>query len=215
MTAAPAGAGTTVAARDPDRPSPVPGRLLPEAIRMLSAFAGLGAGMLSFGISSTLLASGGSPWSWAGALAAAAWGIGLTAWAVQSLRFGNPVWSVVMVRLVAVSVCLHIASVIHGIWWVPASARSLDVAGLSALALDLALVGSLGWLARHGAPRGAPAAIPRLLVACCRPSSRPPSRSPLSPPRVSPRPPPGSTPSRMANTAAHRSRAPPGTTTDS
>ncbi|WP_427007377.1 hypothetical protein [Pseudarthrobacter sp. H2] len=157
--AAPAGEGRTVPARDPDRPSPPPGRLLPEAIRMLSAFAGLGAGTLSFGISSTLLTSAGSPWSWAGALAAAVWGIVLTAWAIQSLHFGNPVWSGVMIRLVAVSVLMHIASVIHGIWWVPASARSLDVAGLSALALELALVGSVGWLARHGARRGAPAAI--------------------------------------------------------
>jgi hypothetical protein len=157
--AAPTGEGMTVPAGDAECPSPAPGALLPEAIRMLSAFAGLGAGTLSFGISSTLLASAGSPWSWAGVLAAAAWGIALTVWAVQSLRFRTPIWSGAVVRLVPVAVLAHLAAVIHGLGWVPAPARTLDLAALSALALELVLLASAGWLARNGLLRSGPPAV--------------------------------------------------------
>ena len=171
--AAPAGEGLTVPTRDPNSISPAPGALLPEAIRMLAAFAGLGAGTLSFGISSTLLASAGSPGSWAGVLASAAWGIALTAWAVQQLRFRTPAWSGAVVRLLPVSALAHLAAVVYGLWWTPSLERALDLAAISALALDLVLAGSAGWLARKGLldsgpPVGAPAAgrlLPALLAA--------------------------------------------------
>lgn len=174
MTAAvPAGGGMTVPAPDPNSPSPAPGALLPEAVRMLAAFAGLGAGMLSFGISSTLLASAGSPGIWAGAIAAAAWGTVLTAWAVQRLRLQAPGWSGAVIRLAPVSVLVHVAAVIHGLWWLPASSRTLDLAAMSALALNLVFAGSVGWLARQrllgsGPPAVAPAPgrlLPALIMA--------------------------------------------------
>lgn len=154
--AAPAGEGMTVPARDQGIPSPAPGALLPEAIRMLAAFAGLGAGMLGFAISSTLLASAATPWAWAVALAAAAWGTALTLWAIQCLRFRPTGWSGLVIRLVPVSVLVHIAAVIHGLWWVPAPDRTLDLAALSALALNLILAGAAGWLARKGYLGGGP-----------------------------------------------------------
>lgn len=157
--AAPAGKGMTVPARTPEAPFPVPGALLPEAIRMLAAFAGLGAGMLSFAIGSTMTASAGSPWGWAGVLVAAAWGIVLTLWAVQCLRFRSPGWSRLVVRMVPVSVVVHLLVVIHGLWWVPAPVRTLDLAALSALALNLVLAGAAGWLARTGRLGGGPPAV--------------------------------------------------------
>jgi len=148
----PAAAGETVPLRVTDGPVPVRAPLLPEAVRSLAAFAGLGAGTLSFGISATLTASTGSAWTVTGALGAGAWGIALMVWAALSLRRGAPVWPALTLRVVPVAVLLHVAGVAHGIWWAGGSPRSLNGTALSAAALELILLSAVGWLTRRTAP---------------------------------------------------------------
>jgi hypothetical protein len=113
---------------------------------MLAAFAGIGAGAVSFGISSTLAFGAGSGWAWAGVVAAACWGVASTGWAVQSLRLGRIVSRRRIVVASVLAVLVHVAAVVIGVWWVPAGGRTLDVAALSALGLELILLGSVGWL---------------------------------------------------------------------
>lgn len=125
--------------------------VLPEAVRMLSAFAGIGAGTVSFGISSTLAISAGSVWAWAGVVAAAAWGIVLAGWSIQSLRRGRIVSQRRIVAAGALAALVHVVTVVNGVWWIPASARTLDVAALSTLVLELFMLGSVGWLSSHDA----------------------------------------------------------------
>lgn len=149
-------------------PGQSPVRARTETVRIMAAFAGLGAGTLSFGTSSTLLGAAPNVLVVTGTLAAAAWGVTLCIWAVQSLRRGRPAWAGKMARLVSLAVLVHLAAVAQGIWWVDGgSARFLDITALSAAASELLLLGSLGWLFRQDirahAGAGAPAAG-RLLI---------------------------------------------------
>lgn len=120
--------------------------VLPEAVRMLAAFAGIGAGAVSFGINSTLGFGAVSGWAWVGAAAAAGWGIAVTGWAVQSLRLGRIVSRRRIVVASVLAGLVHVTTIFIGVWWVPAGGRTLDVAALSALGLELILLGSVGWL---------------------------------------------------------------------
>lgn len=131
-------------------PGLFPARARTEAARILSAFAGFGAGTLSFGLSSTLLGAAGAIGAMTGAFAAALWGLTLFVWSVQTLRRGEPAWAGLMARLVLAAVIVHLAGVAHGIWWVGGgSARFLDITALSAAASELLLLGALGWLMRQ------------------------------------------------------------------
>lgn len=147
MNHAPAAATT---AQVPDN-SPVHARggVLAEAVKILAAFAGLGAATLSFGTSATLLTTTAGPWAIAGTVISGLWGAALTVWAVQSLRNGTPVWPRAVLRVASAGVVLHLAAVAAGIWWTGGSARSLNVTALSAAALELILLGSVGWLDRQ------------------------------------------------------------------
>ena len=161
--------GPTAPLRDLDNPGPVRPALLTEAVRVLAAFAGLGAGILSFGISSTLLTSTAGPWTITGPVAATAWGAALMVWSVQSLRRGAPAWPGAVVRVVPAAVALHLGAVAHGIWWAGESPPSLNGTALTAAALELILLGAVGWLNRRttlpaGPAMVRPAAGPLLIV---------------------------------------------------
>lgn len=147
MNPAPA-AEATVPVPD-DSLVPVRGVLLAEAVRAFATFASLGAATLSFGTSATLLTTAPSPWTIAGTVAAGLWGAALMVWAVQSLRTGAPVWTRAVLRVVPAAVFLHLAVVALRIWWAGGSPRSLDGTALSAAALELILLGCVGWLARQ------------------------------------------------------------------
>lgn len=149
-------AGTTVQVPD-DSLAPVRGGLLAETLRTLAAFAGLGAATVSFGTSATLLTTAPSPWTIAGTVAAGLWGAALMVWALQSLRTGAPVWSRAVLRLAPAAVFLHLTAVAHAIWWAGRSPRSLDGTALSSAALELILLGCVGWLARQTTSPGHPA----------------------------------------------------------
>ena len=143
------GTGAAAVPVPDDSVAPVQGWLLAEAVKTLAAFAGLGAATLSFGSSATLLTTAVSPWTMAGTVAAGLWGAVLTVWAVQSLRKGAPVWPRAVLRVAPAGVFLHLAAVAHAIWWAGRSPRSLDGTDLSAAALELILLGCVGWLARQ------------------------------------------------------------------
>ncbi|UUL75425.1 hypothetical protein NG819_14580 [Pseudarthrobacter sp. Fe7] len=161
-----AAAGASVGVRAHRDAAPGRGGLLPEAVVVYSAFAGLGAATVSFGICSTLLTTAtASPWALTGTIIAGLWGTALIGWAVRCLRHGAPAWPWVILRVAPVAVFLHLASVAHGIWWAGESARSLDGAALSAAALELILLACVGWLARQSRPdKRRPAAGPLLMA---------------------------------------------------
>ncbi|GAC1449519.1 MAG: hypothetical protein PVSMB10_01580 [Pseudarthrobacter sp.] len=152
-----------------DSPAPLRGGVLTETVKILAAFAGLGAATLSFGTSAALLTTTAGPWTIAGTVVAGLWGAALTVWALQSLRKGAPVWTGPVLRVAPAGVFLHLAAVAVGIWWPGGSPRSLNETALSAAALELILLGCVGWLARQTSHPGRPS-IPhptagRLLMA--------------------------------------------------
>ena len=167
MNSAPAPA--TTAQVPVDGLVPVRRGVLAEAVGILAAFAGLGAATLSFGTSATLLTTAPVPWTLAGTVAAGLWGAALMAWAVQSLRAGAPVWGRAVLSVAPAGAFLHLAGVAVGIWWPGESPRSLNGTALSAAALELILLGCVGWLARQTCHPGRPAnphpAAGRLLMA--------------------------------------------------
>ena len=141
---------------------PKPG-ILVESVRLLAAFAGLGAATLSFGTSATLITATAGLLTIGGAVVTGFWGTALTAWAVQSLRKGTPAWPQAALRTVPAGAALHLATVAAGVWWSGNSPRSLDITALSAAGLELILLGCLGWLSRQrldsGDHRPAPGAL--------------------------------------------------------
>ncbi|MBT2566235.1 hypothetical protein J7I84_06935 [Arthrobacter sp. ISL-85] len=152
-------AGKLLPVTEPAAPAPARVPVLPEAVTILAGFAGIGAGTLSFGISSTLLSASLTPGTITGAGVTVLWGIGLMVWAVQSLRRGSPAWFRAVLRTVPVAVVLHLAAVAVGIWAPGPAPRFLDGAALSAAALELMILGSVGWLARQPTPGAGPAPV--------------------------------------------------------
>lgn len=120
-----------------------------EAVKILAAFAGIGAGTISFGISTTLLGAARTPWSITGAGISILWGLGLIIWAAQDLRRRHQSPFRAVLRLVPVAAFFHLAAVAAGIWAPGQSLRTLDGAALSCAALELIILASLGWLGRH------------------------------------------------------------------
>lgn len=146
-----------------DMPAQAGGGILVDSVRLLATFAGLGAATLSFGTSATLITATAGVWIITGAVVASLWGAALTAWAVQSLRKGTPVWPQAALRTIPAGAALHLATVAAGVWWPGNSPRSLNITALSAAALELILLGCLGWLSRQsldsGDRRPAPGAL--------------------------------------------------------
>ncbi|MDQ6751875.1 MAG: hypothetical protein M3017_00305, partial [Actinomycetota bacterium] len=145
--------------------------LLPESVRLFSALAGIGAAALTFGLCSNLVAAGVqstagggvpqwlSPIEFAAAAPVAGWAVFLLLWAVQSLRRGTAAWPLVIARVLPVAAAVQLASLLYGLWQLPFSRRSFDLTSASALVLELAILGALGWLRRKDGAASASAEI--------------------------------------------------------
>jgi hypothetical protein len=71
--------------------------------------------------------------------------------------------------VVPAAVALHLGAVAHGIWWAGESPPSLNGTALTAAALELILLGAVGWLNRRttlptGPAMVGPSAGPLLIV---------------------------------------------------
>ncbi|MDJ0358000.1 hypothetical protein [Paenarthrobacter sp. PH39-S1] len=143
---------------------PATAALLPETVRLFTGFAAFGAAALTFGLSSNLLAAalGGNPTGapgtttvavpaeLAGAVIVAAWGVCLLLWAIRSLRRGVAAWPVLTTRILPIAVAVQLLGIIYGLWQLPMANRSFDLSAACAFILELAMLGSLGWLHRTG-----------------------------------------------------------------
>ncbi len=150
--------------------------LLPEAVRLFTGFAGLGAAAVIFGLSSNLVAAAvqdfGSTASESGSTTAASvlglaaavivgvWALCLLLWAMGSLRSGAPVWPLLTGRLLPAAVALQLGALIYGLWQLPAANRTFDLSSACAVVLELAILGSIGWLRRSSGPDRSTAAEP-------------------------------------------------------
>ncbi|MBG0739233.1 hypothetical protein IV500_07495 [Paeniglutamicibacter antarcticus] len=150
--------------------------LLPEAVRLFTGFAGLGAAAVTFGLSSNLVAAAvqefGPTASESGSTTAAsalglvaavivgAWALCLLLWAIATLRNGSPVWPLLTGRLLPAAVTLQLGAIIYGLWQLPAANRTFDLSSACSVVLELAILGSVGWLRRGGDPAGWTAAEP-------------------------------------------------------
>ncbi|MCY0904649.1 hypothetical protein [Arthrobacter sp. H14-L1] len=150
--------------------------LLPEAVRLFTGFAGIGAAAVIFGLSSNLVAAAvqeaGSTAAQSGSTTAAAalgvaaavvvgaWALCLLLWSIGSLRRGAPVWPLLTGRLLPAAVALQLGAIIYGLWQLPAANRTFDRSSACAVVLELAILGSVGWLRRRGGPDQPTAAAP-------------------------------------------------------
>ncbi len=142
--------------------------LLPEAVRLFTGFAGIGAAAVIFGLSSNLVAAAvreaGSTAARSGSTTAAAalglaaavlvgvWALCLLLWSIGSLRRGVPIWPLLTNRLLPAAVVLQLGALIYGLWQLPSANRTFDLSSACAVVLELAILGSVGWLRRSGGP---------------------------------------------------------------
>lgn len=118
-------------------------------VRLVTGFAGFGAGSVNLAISSSFLAGGASgPAALLAGVAACLWGAGLLAGTVAFLakdRLAGNRWAR---YALAGAAATHVAAIAF-----PISATSrLSLTQLSALLLTLMIIASLGWLQRHSTP---------------------------------------------------------------
>lgn len=150
---------------------PVKLQFLPEAVRLFTALAGLGAGVLTLGLSSNVLVSGQQPPAadggqlpglpglpgLAAAVLLAAAAVSLICWSVQSLRADTLAWQRAMRGVLPAAVALELAVLIYGLWQLPVSNRRFDLTLACTIILELAILGCAGWLRRHRPPQQQPA----------------------------------------------------------
>lgn len=137
--------------------SAVAAPLMPTAVRLLTAFAGLGAAICTFGLASNVLAqttvqgiaSATAAWpaalAWPAAAAVAVWAIALTVWAIGSFRAQRPIRPLLAVRILAGITVLNIVALLAQFLQ-----RHVDGTLLATFVLELVILGSLGWLSRKG-----------------------------------------------------------------
>jgi hypothetical protein len=119
------------------------------AVRLLTGFAGFGAGSLNLAISSSVFAASAGPAAppavFAGTVAGA-WGLALLAGAVMFLardRLAGGPWAR---YVLASAAAVHLAAI--AFTPVAPAAANLSLTQLSALLLTLMIIASLGWLRR-------------------------------------------------------------------
>jgi hypothetical protein len=140
---------------------------LPEAVRLFAALAGIGAGALTLGLSSNLLASalqfaagGGAGWmpalpalpGFAAAAVVATAAVLLLLWAVKSLRGDTLAWQLPVRRVLPLAVALQLTLLVLGLWQLPVSGRRFDLTLACTIVLELAILACAGWLHRRNAP---------------------------------------------------------------
>lgn len=119
-----------------------------SSVRLVTGFAGFGAGSVNLAISSSFLAAGSpGPAGLLAGVAAGLWGAALLAGAVAFLakdRLAGNRWAR---YALAGAAAAHLAAIAF-----PTSTTSgLSLTQLSALLLTLMIIASLGWLQRHSA----------------------------------------------------------------
>ena len=125
-------------------------QITPQAhpsVRLLTGFAGFGAGSVNLAISSSLFAAApgaGEPDRLAGAVVAGLWGLSLLAAAVLFLARDRPTGGRWTRYALAAAAVAHLAAIAF-----PASSTpGLRLTQLSALLLTLMIIAMLGWLGR-------------------------------------------------------------------
>lgn len=120
-----------------------------RSVRLVTGFAGFGAGTLNLAISSSFFAAGSpEPAGLLAGVAAGLWGAALLAGAVAFLakdRLAGNRWPR---YALAGAAAAHLAAIAF-----PSSTSGLGLTQLSALLLTLMILASLGWLQRDGALR--------------------------------------------------------------
>ncbi|MHA7174929.1 hypothetical protein [Arthrobacter monumenti] len=144
------------------------GTVMSEATRLLAAFAGFGAALLTFGISSNLVyaSSGFSLVTYPSAVLAGLWALGLVAWSIMTMRRGVVLWVKPMVSLLSFTSLVLLGSLVHEVWISTSESSEFDATVAGALALQLIMLAAIGYLRRLG-PRPASGSLPaaKLLLA--------------------------------------------------
>jgi hypothetical protein len=117
-------------------------------VRLVSGFAGFGAGSVSLAISSSLFtaAAVGRPLLLVPAIATALWGTALLGWTVAGLRRGSFPWPRLSAALLLTAAALHVLSIIGG---GGTDLAGLNISHLAALLLTLSIVAAQAWLRRQ------------------------------------------------------------------
>lgn len=131
-----------------------------ELASLCVGIAALGIAALSSAASSSLVASLNGTvglatwWGWALTVGSVAWAGTALLYAFSTLRSGNPPLTGVAVRVVGLAAFIHLATVLIGLWSVPAESRYLDVTVASLVILELTIVALMGW--RHNKDKRTP-----------------------------------------------------------
>ncbi|MBQ1444424.1 MAG: hypothetical protein IIZ13_11325 [Renibacterium sp.] len=135
--------------------------LAPAAVRMLAAFAGLGAAVTSYGLASNLLATAtvqqnAPAWlAWPAAALAAGWASAVLYWSIVSFRAQRPLRPGLALRAMAAAVALEVL-----VLFTELGQRRLDGTLAATILLELVLLGSVGWLQRRHPAASGPASAP-------------------------------------------------------
>lgn len=152
--------------QQPDR-TPT-GAVLREAVRLLTAFAGFGAALLTFGISSNLVyaSSEFGAAAYPAATVAGLWALCLVAWSILIMRQGAIVLVKPIVSLLCFTSVVLLGFLVHQVWVSTLESSQFDATVAGALALQLIMLGAVGYLRRLG-PRPTSGSLPagKLLLA--------------------------------------------------
>ncbi|MFC9351037.1 hypothetical protein [Arthrobacter sp. NPDC057013] len=126
-----------------------------DAVRLVAAFAGLGAAAVNLAVASSLFGAAGPalPVRAAGAAAALLWGTSLLGWTVAGLRrsrFPLPRTSAILLPAAA---AVHVVAIILG---AGGGMAGLGISHLAAVLLTLMILAATSWLGRRspGVPGG-------------------------------------------------------------
>lgn len=140
------------AAPDLDAPAQQHGQLratpvLPEAVRLLATFAGLGAASVACGLSSNFIfAFPALGWpAYPAAALSGGWAVYLAVWSVRTMR-GNKACAGWTTALLSATSLICLLAVVYSVWLTPEG--SLDLTTVSLGALQLIMLCALGYLRR-------------------------------------------------------------------
>lgn len=124
--------------------------VLPEAIRQFTAFAGFGAALLTFGISSTMFYAVAElgPIAYLLSAISGLWAVGIAVWSVLIMRRGSIVAPNPAVVLLCSASVLLLASLVYGVWFSTSDEAQFDVTVAGALVLQLMILAAIGHLRR-------------------------------------------------------------------
>lgn len=142
--------------------------MLPEAIRLFTAFAGFGIALLTFGLSSNLLYAvpelGVAAYPLA--MASGVWAVTVSLGSVLIMRKGRVVAPVVSVTLLSAAAAVLLGSLVYGVWLSTSEQSELDLTVAGAFFLHLMALAAIGHLRQlQGGRSGGVPPAGRLLLA--------------------------------------------------